>query len=178
MTDPAFEYLRKFKQVTEETEILVKKTIRRKYPDITPNELFKVFEFGLVGEYGKMYNADPQTLMSWIDEFMKTKPKPMKYLFDELLDPSVKTTDRKYFSRTDEWHKECNKAYFKYLKGTDPKHFHPGIYDRMMMDDMIDKDAFTFFLDGNDFTKAKQIAIAKFFESCKANGLTLIYAEK
>ena len=178
MTDPAFEYLRKFKQVSDETEILVKKTIRRKYPDITPNELFKVFEFGLVGEYGKMYNADPQTLMSWIDEFMKTKPKPMKYLFDELLHPSVKITDRGFFTSPEDWHKETNRAYFKFLKGTDPKHFHPAIYDRMMMDDIIDKDAFIPFLKDQDFTKAKQTAIAKFFESCKSKGLTLIYGER
>jgi len=178
--DPAFEYIRKFKTVSDETEILVKKVIKKKFPDITPNDLVTIFENGLSGEYGKMYSADPQTLIGWIEDFMKTRGKKGSYLSDGLLDPNIKITDREYPNSTVDWQKEVNKAYIKNLVGTNPSNFHPDLYDRLMMDNFIHRDAFVFFLErGGDemaqIVKAKQITLSKFFEVCKSKGWNQIY---
>ena len=59
MNNPAFEYLRQFKEVKSVTEELVLKTIKKKYHNITIDDLTNAFENGITGEYGKVYSPVP-----------------------------------------------------------------------------------------------------------------------
>ncbi len=42
--NPAFEYLRQFKKVSDESEELVMKVVKKRYPEISLNELVNIFE--------------------------------------------------------------------------------------------------------------------------------------
>ncbi len=42
--NPAFDYLRQFKKVSDEAEELVMKVIKKRYPEISLNELVNIFE--------------------------------------------------------------------------------------------------------------------------------------
>ena len=79
MTNPAFEYLRQFKEVKQATEDLVLRTLKRKHPNITIEDLTNAFELGLTGEFGKVYSADPQCLISWVDEYMSKRSSKKSY---------------------------------------------------------------------------------------------------
>ena len=70
MNNPAFELIRRHKDVSPETEALVLKQIRNK---CSTTELITIFENGISGKYGKLYSADTQTLVGWVDRFVKEK---------------------------------------------------------------------------------------------------------
>ena len=53
MNNPAFEYLRQFKKVSDESEELVMKVVKKRYPEISLNELVNIFEQGITGDFGK-----------------------------------------------------------------------------------------------------------------------------
>ncbi len=66
MNNPAFEYLRQFKKVSDESEELVMKVVKKRYPEISLNELVNIFEQGITGDFGKVYSADPETLLDFL----------------------------------------------------------------------------------------------------------------
>ena len=50
MSNAAFDYLRTFKQVSEETEDLVIRKIRTRYPELTMKQVIECFENGVCGD--------------------------------------------------------------------------------------------------------------------------------
>ncbi len=42
--NPAFEYLRQFKKVSDESEELVMKVVKKRYPEISLNELVNILD--------------------------------------------------------------------------------------------------------------------------------------
>ena len=175
MKNPAFEFLRQFKQVTEVTEELVTKTLKRKYPDLTLEELLDMFEQGICGEFGKVYNIDPQTLLGWAYEYMSKKENPVKYLDEPLLDNRLKITDKGYPTTHTMWEREVNKCYNAYLKGIDATNFHPHIYDRLVMDGKIERDYFNKHLVGENIREAKHKSLADYFDYMRQIGNDKIY---
>lgn len=127
--NPAFELLRQHKEVKEETEKLVMKKVRGR---ITQDELLTVFENGISGQYGKLYSADPQTLLSWVNQYQNKKNSSENYLNAPLLDVNVPDYERI------EWDKETNKCYRAFLNGVSEEYFHHGVYMRMVLDDKIE----------------------------------------
>ena len=183
MTNPAFEYLRQFKEVKPATEELVLKTLKRKYYDITIDDLTNAFELGLTGEFGKVYSADPQCLIGWVDEYMNKQKKKSSYYEEALLDNTIGITDRTYPTRIDEWMKEVNKCYTAYLKGVSVFDFHPHVYDTLVMDRKIDRDYFEKYLPNKeyqpaDIRKSKHLSIKDFFEYSKSQGQDKIYSNE
>src|SRR5438046_3995335 len=132
----AFEVLRNFKEVSEETEKLVLAIISRKHRDLTIKELAQIFENGIAGEYGKIYTLDPQTLLAWVEKYTKNKNSNKSYLETSLLPvttPGYESID---------WFKEANKCYHAFLNGVSEQYFHHCVYDRMMLDDKIKINAY------------------------------------
>lgn len=168
--NPAFELLRQHKDVKEETEKLVMKKVRGR---ITQNELITVFENGLSGQYGKLYSADPQTLLSWVEQFEKSKNSAANYLESPLL--PVSTNQREPIA----WDKEANKCYKAFLNGVSEEYFHPAVYDRMMLDDKIKMNSYLKKLLGEGMPEnirvAKQKILKDVFAEYKSRGLTTIY---
>jgi hypothetical protein len=180
MTNPAFEYLRLFKEVKPVTEDLVLKTLKRKYPNMTFDELTNAFELGLTGEFGKVYSADPQCLIGWVDEYMNKNKSKRSYYEDALLDNTIGITDRRYPTRTEEWLKEVNKCYTAYLKGVSTTEMHPHVYDTLVMDRKVERDYFEKYLPNKeyhpaDIRKAKHQSMKDFFEWAKSLGNDKIY---
>ena len=128
LLNPAFEFLRQHKQISQETEKLVMKKVRGR---ITQDELLTVFENGIAGQYGKLYSADPQTLISWVDQFEAGKNSIKNYL-EAPLEP-ITTSD----AADKDWMKEANKCYRAFLNGVSEKYFHHAVYMRMVLDDKI-----------------------------------------
>ena len=182
MTNPAFDYLRQFKEVKPATEELVLKTLKRKYPNITINDMSNAFELGLTGEFGKVYSADPQCLIGWIEEYMTKQKSKGSYYDERLLDNTIGLTDRRYPTRTEDWCKEANKCYTAYLKGVNVTTMHPHVYDRLVIDRKIDRDALDSFLPDNykpeDIRKAKYSILKQFFDYAKSTGADKIYANE
>ena len=54
MTNPAFEFLRQYKEVKPATEEIVLKTLKKKFPNLTVYQLTEIFSSGVTGEYGKV----------------------------------------------------------------------------------------------------------------------------
>ena len=180
MTNPAFEYLRLFKEVKPVTEDLVLKTIKRKYPNATFDDLTNAFELGLTGEFGKVYSADPQCLINWVEEYMNKKKVKSSYYEDALLDSTIHITDRRYPTRTDDWLKEVNKCYTAYLSGVSTTEMHPHVYDTLVMDRKVERDYFEKYLPNKeyhpaDIRKAKHLSMRDFFEYAKSIGKDKIY---
>jgi hypothetical protein len=84
-SNSAFNVLRDFKEVSEETEKLVLAIISRKHRDLTIKELTTIFETGISGQYGKVYTLDPQTLLSWVEKYIADKNSSKSYLESPLL---------------------------------------------------------------------------------------------
>mgnify|MGYP001244487831 FL=1 len=182
MNNPAFELIRLHKEVKPDTETLVLKQIRGR---VTPNELINIFENGVSGKYGKLYSADPQTLLSWVDAYLKTKHSDKNYLSSGLADPSLPSWE------TYEWDKEANKCFNAFMNGVKETNFHPAVYDRMICDNKIDLNAYMKYYDGpeNAFPdnrlvwievlsavkKAKQKVLKDIFLSYKNKGYTYVY---
>jgi hypothetical protein len=168
----AFELLRNFKEVSEETEKLVLAIVSRKHRDLTIKELSQIFESGIAGEYGKIYTLDPQTILSWIDKYEKNKNSAKDYLEGPLL--SVNTPG----FETIDWLKEANKCYQAFLRGISEIYFHHCVYDRMMLDDKIKLNAYRKFYQGDDINeihRAQQKIIKEVFMKMKDQGLTYVY---
>ena len=182
MNNPAFELIRLHKEVKPDTEALVLKQIRGR---VSANELINIFENGISGKYGKVYSCDPQTLLGWIEAYLKTKYSDKNYLSTGLADPSLPSWE------TFDWEKEANKCFNAYLTGVNETHFHPAVYDRMMCDKKIDLNAYLKYYDGpeNAFPDnrlvwvevfsavkiAKQKILKDIFLQYKNKGFTYVY---
>jgi hypothetical protein len=180
--NPAFEFLRKHKQVTYETESLVMKKVSGR---INHHDLFTAFENGISGSYGKVYSLDPQTLIGWVDSFLKSKNSDKNYYSAGLIPVNTPITE------PIEWDKEANKCYTAYLNGISEDNFHPGVYDRCMLDGNIKINSYMKYYIGPDgvspddkikwsevisyVTKAKQLVLRDYFASCKQKGFSFIY---
>lgn len=179
MRNSAFDYLRTFKKVEDETENLVMATVKKRYPDLSLGDLHVIFERGVSGDYGKFVVADPQTILGWVKEY-KTKTKVSNYLDTGLLNPTEPLLSDNYPHDLDAWMKEVNKAYLAFLNGTSEAYFHPGIYDRMMLDGKINLNAYMKYFKEtgelwDDVRRAKQLVIRDTFLSFRSNGYNTVY---
>ena len=173
MKNPAFDYLRQFKKVSDETEELVLKTLKKKFPNLSTNELVTIFENGLTGEYGKIYSADAETILDWVKAF--TSKKVSRNCFEQgLLHPQMSVAHPHYPSKYEDWHKECNRAFVKFLEGVSESNFHPHIYDRLMCDNKIPIHSYQKYLNGS-IDEAKQRYLRDYFNECKLKGWNQIY---
>jgi hypothetical protein len=174
MNNPAFEYLRQFKKVSDETEELVIKFVKKKYPEISVNELVTIFENGIAGEFGKIYSADPETILEWIRKHTIKKGSERSYYETPLLTKDVSIYDSRYPQRTEDWLKEVNKAFTAYLNGVSVYEMHEHIYDRLMVDSKIEMNSYLNYFTEN-VQQAKQQYLKDYFENCKMKGLNQIY---
>lgn len=190
MRNPAFEMLRQFKQVSEVTEELVTKNLKKKFPNLTIEQLTEIFEKGISGDYGKVYAMDVQTILGWVEDFMRKQGSQKHYLDSGLLDPSIHITDVRYPTGIREWNQEVNKCYNSYLKGVKPENFHPHMYDRLVMDNKLhhsdfikymSSDAQTMYKDGQyesvgiDIRRGKHKSIEVYFNYHRDQGHDKIY---
>jgi hypothetical protein len=111
MSNAAFDYLRSFKQVSEETEDLVIRKIRTRYPELTMKQVIECFENGVCGDYGDYYSLDPRTLLSWISKFTNNNSQSDRYLNQPLVNPSLQITDIGYPTSPEQWMRETNTPY-------------------------------------------------------------------
>ncbi len=174
MNNPAFEYLRQFKKVSDETEELVIKFVKKKYPEISVNELVTIFENGIAGEFGKIYSADPETLLDWIRKHTIKKGSERSYYETPLLTKDITIYHHLYPTRADDWLKEVNKAFTAYLNGVSVYEMHEHIYDRLMVDGKIEMNSYIKYL-VDSVEQAKQKYLKDYFEYCKRQGLNQIY---
>lgn len=133
ITHPAFELLRKHKEVKPEVENLVLKQNKGR---VSTSEMLEIFENGISGKYGKLYSADAQTLMGWVNEYLKEKNSPKNYLVAPLCDvnmPSWETWD---------WAAETNKCYHAFLNGVSCDYYHPCVYDNLMLENKIEAESY------------------------------------
>lgn len=173
MNNVAFEFLNQFVDVNEYTEELVIKVIKKKFPSLSQEQLVTIFERGVSGDYGKLYKADPQTIIGWIEKYMSHKDNNKTYYESDLLPPDTHVTSAYYPQKYEDWMKEANKAFTKYLNGVDTSNFHPHIYDRLMLDGRIEMESHKKF--GTDIEKGKQLTLKEYFEKCKRQGHSQIY---
>ena len=192
MTNPAFDFLRQFKDVLPEVEELVIKVVSKKYT-VTTNELKIAFEKGVAGEYGKFIMADPQTLINWVSKYYGEKNNSKNYLESGLLDPKTRPTSQNYPRTTDDWCKEANKCFTAFLNGVGCEYFHPHVYDRMLLDNKIELNAYKKYckedIDKYDFSKddeanryienhvnpAKQKVLRDIFSGYRQKGWSYVY---
>lgn len=172
---PAFDLVRKFKEITPDTERLVLKKVRNK---ATQDDIFNAFEKGVSGDYGKFIAADPQTLISWVNKFLSEKDSSKNYLTAGLIPVDIKYTDRRYPLDADEWKKEVNKCYHAFLNGVSCEHFHPLCYTQMQMDDKIQLNEYKKFADTFDEQQirlAQQKIMAEKFDQYKKMSYDNVY---
>lgn len=173
--NPAFELLKKYKKVDPDTEGLVLKRIKGR---VSQDDLITIFEKGVAGEYGKFIVADPQTILSWVNQFETGKNSASNYLHAGLLPTNTKMTAHKYPTKAEEWHMEANKCYNAYLSGVDPSNFHPHVYDRMMLDGKIKQNDYLKHYNGNDeeqIKEAKQTILREVFNSYRSKNYSYVY---
>ncbi len=190
MRNPAFEMLRQFKQVSEVTEELVTKNLKKKFPNLTIEQLIEIFEKGISGDYGKVYSMDVQTILGWVEDYMRKQGSQKHYLEAGLLDPSIHITDVRYPTGIREWNQEVNKCYNSYLKGVKPEYFHPHVYDRLVMDNKLHHSDFIKHMSAyaqeeykqaryegisSDIRKGKHSSIVNYFNKQKEQGFDKIY---
>lgn len=173
LTSPAFEFLRKHKQVSEETESLVMKRLKGK---ITQDELFTVFERGITGEFGKVYSLDPQTLIGWVQAHQKQKTTSRDYMNSGL----VSISEPHFDFNNDDWMKEANKCLTAFLNGVSEQYFHPSVYDRMMLDGKIELNASMKYVQQKEgefkgVVEAKQKVLRDIFLTYKSKGWNQVY---
>jgi hypothetical protein len=174
MTNPAFDYLRQFKKVSKETEELVIKFIKKKYPEIGVNELVKIFENGIAGEYGKVYAADPETILDWIKAHTKGKGQQRSYYESPMLTKDISIYDQRYPEKQEDWNKEVNKSYTCFLNGVSTLEMHQDIYDRLMVDNKIEMNSYLKYY-SDSVEEAKQLVLKDYFNECKKKGYSYIY---
>lgn len=166
VSNTAFEFLRQHKKVEPETEALVLKRVSGK---ITTSDLLTCFEKGITGEFGKVYSLDPQTLIGWVTQFLRSKTSSKNYLETGLLPP-----DKPFFDLgNDDWMKEANKCLTSFLNGVSESYFHPNVYDRMMLDGKIELNACMKY--GDNVIEAKQKVLRDVFLTYKSKGWSRIY---
>lgn len=173
--NPAFELLRKYKKVEPDTETLVLKRIRGR---LSHDELITIFEKGVAGEYGKFVVADPQTILSWVQQYEAQKSDSKNYIHSELLDPNTHIASHNYPQKSEEWHKEANKCFNAFINGVDAIHFHPHVYDRMMLDGKISHNAYLKHYSGLEeveVIKAKQTILKETFQEYRKKGWKTVY---
>jgi len=164
MINQAFEYLRQFKKVTNETEQLVIKVLKKRYPEISMNELVAIFESGISGDFGKIYNLDPETIIDWVRSYNNKKGQKRSYYETPLLTYDISIYDQRYPEKQEDWNKEVNKSY----------KMHPHIYDRLMVDGKIQMNAYLkYYQDKVD--EAKQMILNDYFQEQKKKGFSYIY---
>lgn len=177
--NPAFDYLRGFKDCSPDVEELVMKTVKRKFPTVSIGELKQVFEKGLAGEFGKVYKADPDVLVGWVTASQRAKNTSGNYLSTGLVLPTVSMTHPDYPAGLEDWHKEANKCLTAFLNGVSEVNFHPHVYDRMMIDGKISLNACAKYLgkDPEDIevTEAKQKILRDTFIGYKSQGWATVY---
>jgi hypothetical protein len=176
-TNPAFEFLRKYKPCEQHTEDFVMKKSKKR---ISQSELITVFEKGVAGEYGKFIQADPQTLLGWIDKYVSKKNSSQNYLELGLLDKRTHVTSPKYHSKMQDWEKEANRCFTAFINGVSEENFHPHVYDRMLLDHKITMNAYLKYFKptGNeteDVMAAKQKILRDCFIGYKKLGYTVVY---
>jgi len=182
MFDPAFLYLRKFNDVSAETEDLVCKRISGR---VSSSELIKCFENGIAGEYGKVYKADPETIMMWVKKFINNKVSAKNYLDSGLIPVSVNGV---YVSDLTDWMKETNKCYMAFVSGVSEEYFHHYVYKCLVTDDRIKKEDYQryykfnpFEFEQNGFVETEEMksamrkSVRDYFANCKAKGFDKIY---
>jgi hypothetical protein len=187
MANPAFDYLRKHKDVSPDTEALIVKMISKKYPGISTNELITIFEIGVTGQYGKFLHADAQHIFSWIKQYRESQSKGAGYLTTSLLPADIKPTSGSYPTKMEDWCREINKCYHAFLQGVSCDNFMYEIYDRMVLDGKMNigdlkrftqKDYPHYESDDlmwKDVNQAKQKAVARFFKVLKEYGKNEVY---
>jgi hypothetical protein len=174
MINQAFEYLRQFKKVTNETEQLVIKVLKKRYPEISMNELVAIFESGISGDFGKIYNLDPETIIDWVRSYNNKKGQKRSYYETPLLTYDISIYDQRYPEKQEDWNKEVNKSYTAYLNGVSTRQMHPHIYDRLMVDGKIQMNAYLkYYQDKVD--EAKQMILNDYFQEQKKKGFSYIY---
>jgi len=172
---PAFELLRKFKEVLPETERLVLKKVRNV---VTTDELAKIFEKGIAGEYGKFIAADPQTLLSWVSKHNAAKNSSQNYLSAGLLPVNAKMSHPDYPLTPLDWQKEVNKCYRAFCNGVFYDNFHPLVYTQMQMDDYIRLNEYLEYTQSGNLDQihlAQQKAVGKKFSQFKEQGKQYVY---
>ncbi len=117
MINQAFEYLRQFKKVTNETEQLVIKVLKKRYPEISMNELVSIFESGISGDFGKIYNLDPETIIDWVRTYVNRKGEKRSYYETPLLTAEISIYDQRYPEKQEDWNKEVNTIVHNQLLG-------------------------------------------------------------
>jgi len=178
MTNPAFDFLRKYKDCDENTEALVVKRTRGR---ITTSEMITVFERGVSGEYGKIYKVDPQLLLDWIDKYIRGKNKNTNYLETGLLNPSISITNINYHVDPRDWMKEVNKCYIAFLSGVSVENFHPDCYSVLTLDNKITFNLTRYGKFENDMygnmnpKEAMQAGLRDYFSECREKGYNHIY---
>jgi hypothetical protein len=183
--NPAFEYLRQFKPVGPETETLVLKKTRG---TVSSAELMTIFENGMAGQYGKVYQLDPPTLMGWVDKYLTGKEKSANYLSSPLMDPTEPVTSIKYPRNQDEWKRETNKAYHAYLNGVSHDAIHPHLYHHLVCDNRIQHNDMSRRMpkgyadkwdpeqgETDEMKRAYRASITHYFAKCKSYGWSQIY---
>lgn len=176
VSHPAFELLRKHKEVKPEVETLVLKQARGR---VNTSEMLEVFENGISGKYGKLYSADAQTLSGWIAEYLKEKTKPENYLTMPLCDVNLPSRE------THDWARETNKCYHAFLNGVSCEYFHPCVYDNLLLEGKVELEAYQKYykFDRNadyehqlpQINKAKQKVLRDVFTKFKSYGYNDIF---
>lgn len=169
MNSPAFEIIRRHKEVSYETEALVLKKVGGK---VSSTELITIFENGISGQYGKLYSVDPQTLMNWVNQYLVQKNSNRNYLEASLLPVSTPSWE------VVEWDKEANKCFKAFLNGINEQYFHPGVYSRLMLDGKIEINAYRKYYKGDDLAEvsaAQQKILKDVFSEYQAKGFTTVY---
>ncbi len=182
ITNIAFDFLRKHKQVSEEVEKLVLQKVKNR---VSNTELVTIFENGISGQYGKVYSLDAATLIGWVNQYQASKSKSVGTLGGNLLNPNIPTTSAYYPQSYKDWQIEVNKAYTAYLSGVSETEFHPDIYQRLMCDiparielGAIKKyvpDDYWLKLSPAEINKAMQLCIRDYFAECKSRGWDSVY---
>jgi hypothetical protein len=173
ISNTAFEFLRSQKNVEPATEDFV---LRRLKGKCTGADMLTAFENGIGGQYGKVYSLDAATLIGWVEKHQQSKNSSRGYMETGLLNPE----DPRFDLTNDDWIKEANKCFTSFLNGVSESHFHPFVYDRMMLDQKIDINAYLkHFREGDDerreVVKAKQLVLRDVFLTYKSNGWTQVY---
>lgn len=177
--EPAFELLRQFKQVSTDTELLVMKAIKKRFSHISRQDLYNIFELGIQGEFGKLYSADPQTLIGWVEDYNKSRKDKVSYYETPVLPPDTRITDPRYPTTYEDWQKEVNKAFTSFLNGVSVRNLHPDIYDRLLLDGRIKiGQHLVWYSHEEDWNLSRQKAVEKYFTDCKLSGLNQIYYVK
>jgi hypothetical protein len=174
ITSPAFEILRRYYPCDQQTEEFILKRING---SVNQNDLVQIVENGISGQFGKVYKADPQTVLGWVDEWRKSSKNGLRNDLS-LLNPFTRITDPNYPTGIYSWYNEVNKCYWAHLKGVTENNFHPDIYDRLVMDGKLkirDMNEHKVSDSELDVMKAKQITAKMYFIEMQKRNVQNIY---